>query len=247
MFVAFTAESSRTLISVVCTISNNTITAGNTTLLHSYYGGDVFSLDVLSENKVFVAYGLGGNSNRSLWAMVCTINDTIISTKTDTQINSSSSTGETIRTVALSENKVIICHKMNGNANIGGIICNIDNTTITHGSDTVLLENATIGRPFKLSDDKILVAVDTYDIICTVSNMTITIESSQSIQYTGASCLLTSNKRIIVMFEKVFSVLIDNVYTGLCKVTSPMQIITGIAQSNGSAGDTIKVIVPDVE
>ena len=251
MFVAFCAESGRNLIGVICTISNYfTITSGNTAIINNNYGGDYFSVTALSDTKVFIAYGYGSNSSRTLSAVVCTVNNLVISKGTATQLSSEQNTGNKIFTTTLSDSKVIVCHKYTGNTYVGGIICDIENTTITYGNDTVLLgsgaTNTSYGIPLRISDNKVVVAIDKLDKICTISENTITIDSSQSAGYSGYTCLLTSNKRIIFSISGAATVLIDNIYTGLCKVVSPTQILTGIAKSNGSAGDTVKVIVPDV-
>lgn len=180
------------------------------------YTGAHISAVLLSDNKVFIAHDY--SSSHYLYGVVCTIDDAVITVGTDTIINNSLSyAGNTISAVALSEDKVFIAHNGNTTSNayhLYGIVCTINGTTITTGTDTEI--NTSVKYTgFKisavaLSENKIFIAHSydgshfyLYGMVCTVSGTTITVGTDTSIsnsEYAGyviSATVLSDNKVFI--------------------------------------------------
>ena len=168
---------------IVCTINGTTIVTGTDTAISSNsYSGNTFSVELLPDNKVFIAHSYSAGY---LYGIVCTINATAITTGTDTAINSSTSgSGAYISTCPLSD-KVFIAHSYGSLNHLYGIVCSISGTTISKGSDTVISnssDNTGVRMSTtKLDDNRVFISYAHTDsssylngIVCAISDMTFT-------------------------------------------------------------------------
>lgn len=164
VFIAHPVNEGYYLHGVVCTISGTTISvgqdipisvSGNMAVMNT---GQVISAVKLDEGKVFIAHSYG--SNNYLYGIVCTINGTSISKGTDTQLSSATGTGNMISAVVLSDSKVFIAHSYGSGYMLYGIVCNINGTTITKGTDTQIsnvINSGSIISAVKLNKNKVVI------------------------------------------------------------------------------------------
>lgn len=233
VFIAHRYSSS--LYGIVCTISNNTITAGTDTQLSSYSDSyEYVSATALSSDKVFVAHRSGGSSsstNNRLKGIVCTINGTSISKGSDTQLTTSSNSYEHTSVVALSNDKVFVAHR-NGSY-LYGLICTINGTVITIGGDTQLSYNNysyNYASATVLNNDKVFVAFGYYDgsdyylggVVCTINGTTITTGTSTKLSsitnaYLFASATTLSNNKVFIVY---YNATLSSVYGIVCTINN---------------------------
>ena len=171
----------------ILTINGTSITAGTETVFNS---GSTFQISAvaLSESKVLVAYRDDGNSKYGT-ACVLTINGTSITAGTGTVFNSGSTSY--ISAVALSESKVLVAYRDEGNSKYGtACILTINGTSITAGTETVFNSGSTFQiSAVALSESKVLVAY----------------RDDGNSKY-GTACVLTINGTSITAgTEKVFN------------------------------------------
>ena len=141
VFIAH-SYSSTYLYGIVCTINGTVITKGTDTSISDIsYTGYYHSIELLPNNKVFIAHSY--NSNYHLYGVVVTINGTTITKGTVTQIVGSSQAGYAISTCLLPNGNIFIAHSYNTNYYLYGIVCTISGTSITKGSDTALNNSTT--------------------------------------------------------------------------------------------------------
>ena len=147
-----------------------------------------------------------------LESMVCSVSGTTITTSTATQLSTTSNSGYAISTALLENNKVFVSHRI-GSYTLYGMICAINGTTITKGTDTLIKQDtntATVisySSALTLPSGKILVVYKynghyLYSVICSVSNTTITLLNSKQLSddtYSGylAEAILLNNKIIV--------------------------------------------------
>lgn len=107
--------------------------------------GYAISAVQLDDNKVFIAHNYG--SSYYLYGMVCIINGATIIQGTDTAIASIKEAGTAISTCLLPNGNIFIAHSDNSASNIrlNGIVVTISGTTITPGSDTILVNGTNAG------------------------------------------------------------------------------------------------------
>ena len=248
------------LYGIICTISGTTITAGTgKTISPTAYSGVGMSAVKLSENKVFIAHKY--NSSDFLYGIVCTINGTDIVIGTDTLLNATSDSGEYISAVALSENKVFIAHHMTDSTPyISGMVCTINGTAITVGTDTQLVTRGMTLSTVLLSENKVFIA-RSYEsngilsgILCTINGTVIAIEintdlivdNSTKPGYAASAVLLSENKIFIAHGYSYVYGMLNNYNNGLYTTTNSNDKITGIAKQSGTSGQTVQVYVPNV-
>lgn len=200
------------LYGVVCTINGTTITAGTETQLNSGdYSGYGISAVALSSDKVFIAHSSA--YYHSLNGTVCTINNTTITVNTSSQINSMTNVGNIISTVKLSSNKVFIAHSEDTNYYLRGVVCTINDTSISHGSQGYILSNENSSNVISvvaLSSDKVFIAHSydnsnyyLYGVICTINGMEITTGIDTQLSTIknsgkGISTTLVSNSKVLI-------------------------------------------------
>ena len=184
-----------TLIGAVCTIEETTITkeTGTTLILSTNLYKTSLSAVALSSEKIFITYNDGEDD--LLYGFVCTISGTTISKGKNTKLSSKLASAHKLSAVALSSNKVFISHMYgSGDLFLSGLVCTIEGTNITKGTDTRLSSFSTIGditSTVALSMDKIFITYgfnnNLYSMICTVDKTSI---------IPGTDTLLESNKSI---------------------------------------------------
>jgi len=194
-------------------INKTTIdTIGNDTQLsNGTYSYEYASAVALNENKVFVAH----RYSNYLYGIVCTISGTTITTGTDTQLSTYYSSYDYASAVALSEDKVFIAHSGGGSnesssSYLYGIVCNINGTTITYGTDTQLsteISSHQYASSVKLSENKVFIAHRNGSylggIVCTISDTTITAGtdvtlSTGSVSYQYASAVALNDSKVFI-------------------------------------------------
>lgn len=168
------------LYGLVCTINGTSITVGTDTLLSTVqYSGVGFSIVDLSESKVFIGYS--NKSKSVLYGLVCTVSENTITVGTQTTLASITNTGLRISIVALSGNKVFIGHSYYTEKLLYGLVCTINGTTITKGTDKELNSKENTGYNINvvaLSETKICMIYGLnnylYGMICTINGTGIT-------------------------------------------------------------------------
>lgn len=156
--------------------------------------GYAISAVQLDDNKVFIAHNYG--SSYYLYGMVCIINGPTIIQGTDTVIASIKEAGTAISTCLLPNGSIFIAHSDNSAASIrlNGIVVTISGTTITTGSDTILVNSTRAGytiSTYLLPNGNVFIAHSLgdnyylYGLVVSISGTTIT---------TGADTVLNSTK-----------------------------------------------------
>lgn len=219
VFIAHSYGNYQHLYGIVVSISGATISKGtDTQLVTGNYYGAVISVCKLTTNSVFVAHGTA-TSGGDLHGIVVTTSGTTITTGTDTVLVSSG-VSESISTCLLSNGNVFIAHSLtSGKYYLYGIVCSVNGTTITKGTDTAI-NNSTQYTGVRIStcllpNGNVFIAhgvgatTDTaplrlYGVVCKVSGTTIskgTDTQLSSIMYTGeiiSLCVLNNEKVLIV-------------------------------------------------
>jgi hypothetical protein len=184
VFIAHSLGDNYYLYGLVVSISGTTITAGADIVLNSTkYTGQIISTCLLPNGNVFIAHSYG--SSYYLYGIVCSISGTTVGKGNDTVITDSSNVGRAISACTLENGNVFIAHSYGSNHYLYGIVCSINETTITKGTDTaleaggyeaekvltmVLKENKVFVTKCHLADASRLWAS-----ICTINNTSITI------------------------------------------------------------------------
>ena len=199
---------------VICTINDMTINKGTETMLSngSIDGRYGLSILKLNSNKVFIVYS-SYSDTYPLCAIVCTINETTINKGTETTISSETYSQYKISAVALSEEKVFIVYSNNKIGQyLHAIVCTINGTTITKGTETKLDTEQSSGRFSSIaliSNNKVLIVYSKpylHAIVCTINGTTITKGisakiSSENTFNTSMSTLIVDNNRAFIAFS----------------------------------------------
>lgn len=259
--VTYSYTSSKYLGANICSIADNEIiVSSQKTLVNDSLAGEYIETTQLSEDKIFVAHSKG---NKSLYGLVYTINGTNIISGTDTQLSSTTKSALNPSIAKINENKVFISHMIeisSSNRQLYGLVCTIDNTTITAGTDTQLsiVQTQNIYSAVEsLNESKIFVAyyhgANLYKVICDVSNTLSVDNSTQVANDSGASggiCLIKLNSMVILYSKtnnrQLASIICGLFSNGVTKLETNTDSIFGIAQSKGNSGDTVKVYVPNI-
>lgn len=167
---------------IVCKIEGATITFGEDTPLNSItYSGETISAVKLDGNRVFIARCEG--SYVHLHGMIVTIDGTSITVETDTELSNTSSTGKVISATLLPSGNVFIAHSRGSSIHLYGMVVTIDGTTITAGTDTVLVATTNAGYEIStcvLQNGNVFIAhsygsyYHLYGIVVTIEGTTIT-------------------------------------------------------------------------
>lgn len=204
-------RNSANLFAAICTVSNQTVTAGATVQIASNANtnGNNFyvSAVTLTSSKVFVAYS-GANYPMGI---VCDISGTTITAGTSSTLAEASNGYAFVRAVALDSTRALVTHRAGSNLN--GIVCTISGTSITLGTDTrISSEDQSYydAYPTLASQDKIFVAHRgagsyqyLYATVCNISNNVITPGTStklSDVRYsaTNACTATLSNDKVFV-------------------------------------------------
>ena len=192
---------------------NDSISNENEFEVNNNTGGNSCDISavLLNENKVFVAYS---SSDYYLCGVICTIDDKNVTVSNATQLSSISRSGYTYKSVTvLDNNTVFIAHSVESSFYLYGIICTIDGTEITTGTDTKLSSLFYSGHlvsTTKLTSNKVFVTVGSsgsgylYGLICTIDGTEITTGISTEIcnregyHYNLSVVALNENKIFII-------------------------------------------------
>lgn len=238
---------------IVCTIQGSTIAVGTHTILYSGSNmGLTVSAVVLNASKVFVAYSYG--SSCKLYAIICTIQGSIITVGTNTQLSSIQNSGKAISVAKLDEGKVFIAHSYESSYYLYAMACTINGTTITKRTDTKLCSDArNSGSEISvavLDSSKVFIAFShyvnsmlLYSIVCTINGTTITKGTANGINITippdlFVSAVALSSNKVFVAFSY------NNSYSlgGVICIVNGTTITGGTVYALNSATNTGKVI-----
>lgn len=175
-------RNSSNLFVSICTVSNQTVTAGAAVQIASDANTNnnnfYVSAVTLTSSKVFVAYS-GANYPMGI---VCDISGTTITAGTSSTLAEASNGYAFVRAVALDSTRALVTHRAGSYLN--GIVCTISGTSITLGTDTMISnqdQSYYDAYPTLASQDKIFVAHRgagssqyLYATVCNISNNVIT-------------------------------------------------------------------------
>ncbi len=205
VLIAYSPAESSYLRAYIYTINEMDIEVGDMSYLATDTGSEasVISATKLTESKAFVAYS-NSNTNKYLYGVVCAIDGDAITHGTNIQLSSIKDSGKMISVTTLSQNAVFITHSYSSNSDVYGMICTVEETTITKGTDTKLGINKTGTIATALNNNKLIVAYgySTSSIkilLCSIDESNITIETNKEIE---CGYGLYPRKRIVTKFNK---------------------------------------------
>lgn len=125
------------LKATILSVSGTTLTKKTSEELSEVdYTGTITSTIVLEKDKIFIAHSY--TSYYYLYGLIVNINNGTITKGVDTQLNGEAKTGRNISTVLSSTNKVFVAHSYGDSFTLNGLVCDIDEMSITKGADTQL-------------------------------------------------------------------------------------------------------------
>ena len=208
---------------VLCEVSNNVISVNQKQILvnDTVYSN---SSKVLPNGSVFIAHRYG--TSNYIYGMIVEISGTTITTKTDTQLYGGSNQSATeLSTVLLDKERVFIINGYSSNYRLYGMICTINGTTLTAGTNTSLISTNYSGRALssdKIDTNKVFISHEydsgLYGIVCSVSDTTITKGTDTRIfnyvSTVSSTLTLATNRVLIVGINnttdyKMFGVICD--------------------------------------
>lgn len=215
ILVVHEGQSNFYLYALVCTINGATITAGTSTQISkaTYAHANLPSIVPMGDNTVFVAYDMSYESDYELYSIVLVINGTAISYGESYALNTTNYTGNVTSACKLANGNVFVGHCYSSSYQLYGIVCKVNGTVISSGSDTALCTtnntagNIAVGH---LSSNKVFVAHEFNSggylnrIICTVSDTTITVAKttvsivSQSYAGSKMSLVVLDTSRVFI-------------------------------------------------
>jgi hypothetical protein len=186
----------------------------DTSINSTKYAGYTMSAVVLDDNRVFIAHGSASSSNASnyLYGVVCTINGATITVGTDTQLSSADYSGTTISACLLPNGNVFIAHRYGGSYHLRGMVCTIEGTIITAGTDTAIVGTDSAGWSISaclLPNGNVFIAhsysssYHLYGIVVSIDGTTITpgtdtsFVTSKNAGYAISTCLLPNGNVFI--------------------------------------------------
>lgn len=226
-FVLYNTSENSNIYGIVCTVENDTVRLGAEVVLLNLPDTREIFLVLLDSQRVLMVHEVHSNSYMSLYGMVCTIENTVISVSSDVQLSSEPCTGTKIAAIVLENNRILIAHSGGAtrsttsgdvylwtpNYQLYGMLCTIEGTTITVHSDTLLntAHNSSYSISIvKLNENKILIthsygeSYQLYGMICTIEESNITVNSDVNLknsQNGGKKVLgifLTENKALVL-------------------------------------------------
>lgn len=220
------------------------------------------TVSLLKDNKLFITFAFGQpNSFHSLYSAICTINGTIITKNTIVEIdNNGFSYGQNIKTLVLEENKILIVfdkYITSGVDSLHGMICIIEDTEITNGTVTKLGPSSPNILAVILSKNKVFIVHYSnilHGMVCKINDTLIEVKSDNQISETTCysynkkqSLILLDSYKICILFGISSNAYLNSI-VGNIELTNVLESkidnILGIAKTKGTAGQTVKVIVP---
>ena len=239
------------------TFVNNADFSGSSdhTLNSTAASRQVISATALSDNKVFIAYHVN-DSGHCLKGLICTINGTSITAGQEFTLVEESDADLVISVAALSESKVMIVHTYANTYHLLALICTVDGTTITAGTEVDLATSSRVMSniyALKLSANKIVIVhtyglnTNLYGMLCTIDGYNITkvthddlTSSTQDGRVLSAVAL--SESKIFVAYN--YSTQYNRLYGAVCTVDDTT--ITRVAKeqliSTAYMGKVISVV-----
>lgn len=172
-----------------------TETSISTEISNQKYSAYSASAVALDDNRVFIAHNVD-NSYYYLYGIVCTIEGATITAGTDTQLSTESSTGFMVSATLLKDGNVFIAHSYGSNFHLYGMVCSINGTSITAGTDTSIYTSTYAGYKIStqvLSDGEVFIAHSgsgtnyyLYYTVCKVSGTTVSISISTTLKNSSA-------------------------------------------------------------
>jgi hypothetical protein len=145
VFIAHSYTDNYALYGIICNISGTTISYGtDTALINSNYMGLTVSTLLLPSGNIFVAFGFG-KSLLKLGSIIAKINDNTITVGTYITISSTSFSAKKIATNILANGRVLVINQVNG---LSGVVCSIEDTTISFAENTNLIKATNAGYEF---------------------------------------------------------------------------------------------------
>lgn len=255
VFIAFHDDASYPyLYGVVCTIEGTKITTGSLTKLNSTENcGSAFSVVLLPSGNVFIAHCYSSNYSY----LACTI-VSIDGTKITIEnfLRGMTNMGMYISACLLPNGNVFISHgyTASGTAQLYGVVCKIDGTTMTFGQTLRLSDVSYSGVPTSsllLPNGNVFIAHGGYSnqclygMIVSISDTTITVGSDtqlSNVDFTGSSismCLLPNGNVFIAhsysSSNHLYGIVVAINGTTVTK-GADTTLFTGVANAEGSEG-----------
>lgn len=226
-------------------INNYNFEMNNILINSSFSSSYNISAVALSEDKIFITYG---SASSKIVGKVCIIDKTgDVNLGTDTMLstNTNYGFGSELSVVALNENKVFIVHNQYesySNHRLGGLVCTVDETTITAGSDILITTDADNVHDYKavvLNENKVFIAYrrdtssskDLYGVVCAINGTTITVGSFNLLEFSIMHCI----SAIALNENKVFIVYEDEITTNQYSLHGKLYAITETDITEGSS------------
>lgn len=109
-----------------------------------------------------------------------------------------------LKAVALAENKVFITYTSDSDYTtyLYGVICSINNNTITYSTPTLLASNiSNIKSIVLIEENKVMIIYDSYGVICTINNTNITLGTAVNISSGSlSSSVLVDDNKVLVTY-----------------------------------------------
>lgn len=261
VFIAHTNSSSKNLYGTICTISENLITKETSRALGTSPVNQVSNSVCavkLSNNKIFVAFDYS-----IVNAIVCKISGNTIEAPASalTELNSDT-TSKNISVTVLDSQKVFITYNRTKNQNLYGMICTINDITITVDEDKCISSIRSSGTYISttLLNDTEVIIIHSYEqsyylsaIICKIEANTSTIlenvllsESNNCAMALSAVKLDNKNTFIICGISANTIGLIFGKVKFVNKIANNDKIF-GIAKTSGIANEIVEVYTPNLE
>ena len=176
--------------------------AGSTTIIStdtllsnsSSWTGYYISAVQLDHSRILVIHS-GDSTSHKLYGMVCLVTKDGITCGTDTQLSSTAQSGLNVSAHLLSDGKIFIAHASTSYKIAYGMICSINNLTISAESDIVIGNSNSAAEKAlsvcKLSEDMFLVThaynssyFYLYGVVVTIKNSTISLGTDTSLSST---------------------------------------------------------------
>lgn len=166
IFIAHSYNTSYHLYGMICTISDTKISYSDTAIATTSKSGYFISTCLLPNGNVFIAHSYG--SNYYLYGVVCSISGTTISKGTDTSLSTSNYGEDTeISVQPLSNGDVFVVYTYGNSRYLYGIVCSIEGTKVTKGTETALSTESNAG--YRIST--VLLGENKYLVLHIISNV----------------------------------------------------------------------------
>lgn len=215
IFIAHAYNTNYHLYGMIVNVNGTTITAGTDTAISTTQNsGEVISTELLANGNVFIAHS--NAYYKTLTAMVVSISGTTITAGTNVQLSSVNYSGLVISTCLLKNGNVFVAHKYDDtNHYLYGVVCSINGTTVTKGTDTAIstakysgysisVEPLPNNKAFILHSSSLTSTYTLYGIIINTDGIAITLGQdtpmnvTQSSGYSLSSLLLKNDTLFVI-------------------------------------------------